>query len=151
MHNAKFWFVVFFTVFCSIKEALRFLYWCQHWAIFPCGLPQSIFTTAELNFCVRNGNRWTLCVCNTDYSRTFDPWILNNIHFATEFPQPFDLVIQNPLRWAFELSSRLFEVVGQNGLEPSTSRLSVVCSSQLSYWPIFDFHIFLGTSFVCTL
>ena len=31
------------------------------------------------------------------------------------------------------------EVVGQNGLEPSTSRLSVVCSSQLSYWPILDF------------
>ena len=30
----------------------------------------------------------------------------------------------------------LLEVVGQNGLEPSTSRLSVVCSSQLSYWPI---------------
>ena len=30
----------------------------------------------------------------------------------------------------------IFEVVGQNGLEPSTSRLSVVCSSQLSYWPI---------------
>ena len=29
----------------------------------------------------------------------------------------------------------LWEVVGQNGLEPSTSRLSVVCSSQLSYWP----------------
>ena len=28
------------------------------------------------------------------------------------------------------------ELVGQNGLEPSTSRLSVVCSSQLSYWPI---------------
>ena len=27
-------------------------------------------------------------------------------------------------------------LVGQNGLEPSTSRLSVVCSSQLSYWPI---------------
>ena len=29
------------------------------------------------------------------------------------------------------------KMVGQNGLEPSTSRLSVVCSSQLSYWPIF--------------
>ena len=29
------------------------------------------------------------------------------------------------------------EVVGQNGLEPSTSRLSVVCSSQLSYWPVY--------------
>ena len=32
--------------------------------------------------------------------------------------------------------SLFFEVVGQNGLEPSTSRLSVVCSSQLSYWPV---------------
>ena len=36
----------------------------------------------------------------------------------------------------------IFEVVGQNGLEPSTSRLSVVCSSQLSYWPIFG-HFYL--------
>ena len=26
-------------------------------------------------------------------------------------------------------------VVGQSGLEPPTSRLSVVCSNQLSYWP----------------
>ena len=34
------------------------------------------------------------------------------------------------------LQSISLEVVGQNGLEPSTSRLSVVCSSQLSYWPI---------------
>ena len=29
------------------------------------------------------------------------------------------------------------QLVGQSGLEPPTSRLSVVCSSQLSYWPIF--------------
>ena len=29
------------------------------------------------------------------------------------------------------------QMVGQSGLEPPTSRLSVVCSSQLSYWPIF--------------
>ena len=27
-------------------------------------------------------------------------------------------------------------VVGQSGLEPPTSRLSVVCSSQLRYWPV---------------
>ena len=39
---------------------------CWHWAIFPCRFQQSIFATAELNFCVRNGNRWTLCVCNTN-------------------------------------------------------------------------------------
>ena len=31
------------------------------------------------------------------------------------------------------------ELVGQSGLEPPTSRLSVVCSSQLSYWPVFGF------------
>ena len=29
-------------------------------------------------------------------------------------------------------------MVGQSGLEPPTSRLSVVCSSQLSYWPVFS-------------
>ena len=40
---------------------------CWHWAIFPGRFQPSIFTTAELNFCVRNGNRWTLCVCNTNY------------------------------------------------------------------------------------
>ena len=28
------------------------------------------------------------------------------------------------------------QMVGQSGLEPPTSRLSVVCSSQLSYWPL---------------
>ena len=27
-------------------------------------------------------------------------------------------------------------LVGQSGLEPPTSRLSVVCSNQLSYWPV---------------
>ena len=28
------------------------------------------------------------------------------------------------------------KLVGQSGLEPPTSRLSVVCSNQLSYWPV---------------
>ena len=37
--------------------------------------------------------------------------------------------------------------MGQNGLEPSTSRLSVVCSSQLSYWPILVFSSYLASSF----
>ena len=46
-----------------------------------------------------------------------------------------------PASLGFDLLPRFFpflreKVVGQNGLEPSTSRLSVVCSSQLSYWPI---------------
>ena len=46
---------------------IRSLLLCWHWAIFPCRFQQSIFTTAELNFCVRNGYRWTLCVCNTNF------------------------------------------------------------------------------------
>ena len=37
-------------------------------------------------------------------------------------------------RWI--LRSALTKLVGQSGLEPPTSRLSVVCSSQLSYWPV---------------
>ena len=36
----------------------------------------------------------------------------------------------------WKLHSTIEKVVGQSGLEPPTSRLSVVCSSQLSYWPI---------------
>ena len=36
--------------------------------------------------------------------------------------------------FTFHFSFR--KVVGQSGLEPPTSRLSVVCSSQLSYWPV---------------
>ena len=86
----------------------RSLYLCQHWAIFPGGFPPSIVATAELNFCVRNGNRWTLCVCNTDYSwrliqpsiKDLDPWKLNNIRFAETFVSlwPSSIVI-NVLSW----------------------------------------------------
>ena len=34
--------------------------------IFPCSHPQSIFGADELNFCVRDGNRWTLAAINTN-------------------------------------------------------------------------------------
>ena len=35
--------------------------------IFPCSHPQSIVGANELNFCVRDGNRWTLLAINTNY------------------------------------------------------------------------------------
>ena len=41
---------------------------CRHWAIFPVRRQTSIVATAELNFRVRNGNGWTLCVKITDYN-----------------------------------------------------------------------------------
>ena len=34
--------------------------------IFPVRLQTSIFGAGELNFCVRDGNRWTLTAINTD-------------------------------------------------------------------------------------
>ena len=40
---------------------------CRLWPIFPVRLQTSIFGTAKLNFRVRNGNGWTLCVKITDY------------------------------------------------------------------------------------
>ena len=52
-------------------------------------------------------------------------------------PLPFLMRLQSISDlFTINYSLLLQEVVGQNGLEPSTSRLSVVCSSQLSYWPV---------------
>ena len=40
---------------------------CRHQPIFPGRFQPSIFGANELNFCVRNGNRWILIAINTDY------------------------------------------------------------------------------------
>ena len=40
----------------------------RHLPIFPGRLQPSIFGTTELNYCVRNGNRWNLGVIGTGYS-----------------------------------------------------------------------------------
>ena len=37
--------------------------------IFPASHPASIVGANELNFCVRDGNRWTLMTINTNYKR----------------------------------------------------------------------------------
>ena len=41
--------------------------------IFPCSHPQSIVGEGELNFCVRDGNRWTLTPINTNFVEAFLP------------------------------------------------------------------------------
>ena len=41
--------------------------WCWPRPIFPDRFQSSIFGTAQLNFRVRNGNGWTLCVMKTNY------------------------------------------------------------------------------------
>lgn len=54
-------------------------------------------------------------------------------------PFSMNILLEGCSLWKFSLPSFSFKrkkVVGQSGLEPPTSRLSVVCSSQLSYWPV---------------
>ena len=46
--------------------------------IFPGRLQPSIFGTTELNFCVRNGNRWDLCVIGTGHiCSAYQPYIFS--------------------------------------------------------------------------
>ena len=46
--------------------------------IFPGRLQPSIFGTTELNFCVRNGNRWNLCVIGTGHiCSAYQPYIFS--------------------------------------------------------------------------
>ena len=47
--------------------------WCRHRLIFPGSFPPSIVSTDELNFCVRDGNRWNLIVISTDSSAFTHP------------------------------------------------------------------------------
>ena len=58
---------------------------CWRRPIFPARLQASIVGTGELNFCVRNGNRWTLTAINTDSSiLTGFPTKINMKLFAKE-------------------------------------------------------------------
>ena len=53
-------------VSCSTNWA-NGAYKCRHLSIFPGRRQPSIFDVKELNFCVRNGNRWNLFAISTDY------------------------------------------------------------------------------------
>ena len=50
-----------------VRHSSRPLTGCWRRPIFPRRLRRSIFGTAQLNFRVRNGNGWTLCVSGTNY------------------------------------------------------------------------------------
>ena len=50
------------------------IYKCWRLPIFTGRFQPTIFGTTELNFCVRDGNRWTLSVINTNY-------LFTSIHF----------------------------------------------------------------------
>ena len=46
--------------------------------IFPGSHPPSIVGVHELNFCVRDGNRWTLMTINTNYINAFKHFLLGD-------------------------------------------------------------------------
>ena len=54
------------TAECSTAELRRNIK-CRHLPIFPVRRQTSIFGACELNYCVRNENRWTLAAINTYY------------------------------------------------------------------------------------
>ena len=47
--------------------------------IFTARHQATIVGVSELNFCVRDGNRWTLTAINTNYMRAFARFILNDL------------------------------------------------------------------------
>ena len=54
------------------------LFRCRRLSIFPDSCPSSIVDASELNYCVRNGNRWTLTAIGTDCMReNSQNWITN--------------------------------------------------------------------------
>ena len=58
--------------------------WCRHRLIFPGSFPPSIVSTDELNFCVRDGNRWNLIVISTDSSAFTHPQNQTTKCFSTK-------------------------------------------------------------------
>ena len=63
--------------------------------IFPGSHPPSIVGANELNFCVRDGNRWTLIAINTNYVRYIDLFGCNSdiLAHASRFVKHFFKII----------------------------------------------------------
>ena len=127
---------------------------CWRLPIFPGRRQPSIFGTSELNFCVRNGNRWTLTVINTNYSidhrkEDGDPWGnrtpvsgVRGLRLNRLTNGPF---LHGPIAAPWKPNRGRKRGKGRLRL-PALSRLSprVISTSQLNVlphvhlWPIYD-------------
>ena len=81
------------TAACSTDWAKE-EYKCWHRSIFPGSHPPSIFDTDELNFCVRNGNRWILIASNTDFTLNWTR-ILFRTKITWSSPRPISIAKLN--------------------------------------------------------
>ena len=88
----------------------------------------------------------SVCIRQQSDFGLFGAWVHSSCDSRTVEPRPFS---RQPAQWNFRPFDRFrnqllepfsqpvpFGMVGSNGLEPSTSRLSGVCSNQLSYEPM---------------
>ena len=57
--------------------------------IFPGSHPPSIVGVHELNFCVRDGNRWTLMTINTNFMDGFNHLLLKHGFRGLNFGDPY--------------------------------------------------------------
>ena len=73
--------------------------------IFPCSHPQSIVGACELNFCVRDGNRWTLTAINTNLFGRVAPSFMSKLSGAlTGLILPhFPVAVKQNLRFHIQL------------------------------------------------
>ena len=80
----------------------------RHLPIFTSRLQLTIFGTSELNFCVRNGNRWNLTVIDTGHCLTIVKLLFYDILALSRFPVKGCTLkteyrtaqqIEYPLRW----------------------------------------------------
>ena len=69
------------------KKKLHHFWWSLMLAlpIFPGSHPPSIVGVHELNFCVRDGNRWTLMAINTNLCRWLITIIMSNAYASNRF------------------------------------------------------------------
>ena len=85
-------------------------------SIFPASRPASIVDANELNFCVRDGNRWTLIAINTNYADGSSPSFMSKRFRAlTPSSSPRFLTEAKP---SMELCIMREELVTRTGFEP---------------------------------
>ena len=85
--------------------------------IFPGSHPPSIVGADVLNFCVRDGNRWTHIAINTNYADGFEP------SFICQKPKLLTTRIITPLCPLVNtfFSSVVKEMVTHTGFEPMST------------------------------
>ena len=98
--------------------------------IVPGRCQPSIVGTSELNFCVRDGNRWTLTVINTNYSifpvsGSTIPVSIRNLMVTRAGIEPTLTAWEAAVLTAWPTG----RLVHHQGLEPGTPWLRVRCST----------------------